>query len=111
MPISLADLNDAVVHAAALTNASAQNVAFPGSQIRKSGAPIDGCVVLLLAGKDDDWTSVASVAGMTEARDSSTTTGNDQGLAIDYSIQTTATVINNDSFVVTGGARRSATVM
>ncbi len=104
MPISLADLNDAVIEASALTNASAQDVAFPGLSVKKSGAPIDGCVVLLLAGKDDDWTSVAPAAGMTEAVDAATTTGNDQGLAVDYAIQTTATPLGHGSLVVTGGA-------
>ena len=103
MPIALDDLNDAVVDASALTNAAAQNVAFPGSLVRKLGAYIDGCVVLLLAGKDDAWTSVAGVAGMTEAVDSATTTGNDQSLAVDYVIQTTAAHVLPGSFTVTGG--------
>lgn len=103
MPLSLDDLNDAVVYAATSTNASAQNVAFPGNPVKKSGAPIDGCVVLLLAGKDDAWTSVAAVSGFTEAVDSASTTGNDQSLAVDYSIQTTSTPIADGSFTVTGG--------
>jgi hypothetical protein len=103
MPIALDDLNDAVVDASALTNTAAQNVAFPGSLVRRSGAYIDGCVVLLLAGKDDAWTSVAAVVGMTEAVDSATTTGNDQSLAVDYVIQTAATHVSPGSFTVTGG--------
>jgi hypothetical protein len=103
MPISLDDLNDAVIYAAALTNTAAQNVAFPGNPVKKAGAPIDGCVALLLAGKDDAWTSVAPASGMTEAVDAATTTGNDQSLTVDYSIQTTATPIGHGSLVVTGG--------
>jgi hypothetical protein len=104
MPTSLDDLNDAVVYAAALTNASAQDVAFPGNPVKRSGAPIDGAVTLLLAGKDNAWTSVATVAGMTEAVDAASSTGNGQSLAVDYAIQTTSTAISDGSFVVTGGA-------
>lgn len=104
MPITLGSLTDLVVESGAMTNGSAQDIAYPGLVVRRRGAPIDGCVVLLLGGKDDDWTSVATVSGTTEAVDSSTTTGNDQGLVVDYVIQTTATPVGHGSFTVTGGA-------
>lgn len=104
MPITLTDLADLVVASQTLTNSSAQNIIYPGLVPKRDGAPIDGCVVLLFGGKDDDWTSVAAVSGFTEALDSSSTTGNDQGLVIDYVIQTTATSIGSGSFTVTGGA-------
>jgi hypothetical protein len=104
MPITLTDLTKLVVESGAMTNGSAQDIAYPGLGVKKAGAPIDGCVVLLLGGKDDDWTSVAAASGATEAVDSSTTTGNDQGLVIDYIIQTTATAVGHGSFTVTGGA-------
>lgn len=104
MPITLDDLADLVVASQTLTNSSAQNITYPGLVPKRDGAPIDGCVVLLFGGKDDDWTSVAAVSGSTEALDSSSSTGNDQGLVIDYVIQTTATSIGSGSFTVTGGA-------
>lgn len=100
MPISLADLTDLVVHADSLTNASAQNIAFPAARPQ----PYPGCVVLVIGGKDDDWTSVATLSGFAEAVDGSTTTGNDQGLVVDYQIQTAATFVSPGSFTVTGGA-------
>jgi len=99
MPITQADLNDLVVHADSLTNASAQNIAYPTGRPQ----PYPGCVVLVLGGKDDDWTSVAQLTGFTEAVDASTTTGNDQGMVADYVIQTTAAMTDPGSFVVTGG--------
>lgn len=104
MPITLTNLNNAVVDSGSLTNSSAQDIAYPGLTVARNRCLIDGCVVLLLGGKDDDWTSVATVSGFTEAVDSSTLTGNDQGLVVDYVIQTTATPVGHGSFTVTGGA-------
>jgi len=100
MPVSLVDLADVVVDSATLLNAAAQNIAYPGLYPSLQ----EGCVILALGWKQDDWTSVATLSGMTEAADVSTTTGNDQGLVVDYVIQTTPTVVNESSFVVTGGA-------
>lgn len=100
MPCTLEDLADIVVDSWGLINASAQNIAYPGLYPRLQ----EGCVVLALGGKDDDWTSVATLTGFAEAVDSSTTTGSDQGLVVDYVIQTTPAVVNEGSFTVTGGA-------
>lgn len=84
---------------ATLTNASAQNIAYPALTPDR-----DGSLVLAIGWKQDDWTSVATLAGMTEIAEASTTTGNDQGLVWDYVIQTTAATVSAGSFVVTGGA-------
>lgn len=83
-------------------NPSGQNIPLPPLM-----APdYDGCVVLAMASKQDDWTSVALLSGFTgEAIDASSTTGNDQGIVCDYWIQTTATAVSaSQSFTVTGGA-------
>jgi hypothetical protein len=98
MPTTLADLADLVVESASLTNSAAQNVAYPGVYPQT-----EGCVVLVIGGKDDDWTSVATLTGLAEAVDASTTTGNDQGIVVDYVIQTTPALVDAGSFVVTGG--------
>lgn len=82
-----------------VTNVSAQNIATPAFTPSR-----DGAVVLVGGWKQDDWTGVAALAGLTEASDASSTTGNDQGIVLDYVIQTTATTIGATSFVVTGGA-------
>lgn len=100
MPTSLTDLADLVVDSLTLLNTSTQNIAYPGLYPRTQ----EGCVVLAIGWKQDDWTSVATLTGETEAADVSTTTGSDQGLVLDYVIQTTPAVINEGSFVVTGGA-------
>jgi len=99
-PCTLDDLTDIIITGYGQLNASAQNIAYPGVYPRYQ----EGCIVLALGGKDDDWTSVAALSGFTEAVDSSTTTGNDQGLVVDYVIQTTPAVVNEGSFTVTGGA-------
>jgi hypothetical protein len=84
---------------ASLTNGSAQNIAYPAlAPVRAGGTVIVG------GWKQDDWTSVATLAGMTEIAEPSTLTGNDQGQVWDYVIQTTAAAIGSGSFVVTGGA-------
>jgi hypothetical protein len=80
------------------TNASAQDIAYPRLCPRYPGN-----IVLLLAGKSDDWTSVAVPSGLTESGEPSTTTGADQGLYLAYAIQTTPTLVPQGSLVVTGG--------
>lgn len=80
-------------------NGSAQNVAYPAITVS-----VAGCVVLLASWKQDDWTSVAPVAGFAEIGEVSATTGSDAGQVWDYVIQTVAANIAAGSFVVTGGA-------
>jgi hypothetical protein len=89
----------AVLNSSAQLNASAQNVAYPALTV-----PSDNAVVLYLGWKQDDWTSVATIAGATEIGEVSTTTGDDAGIVWDYVIQTTAADISSGSFTVTGGA-------
>lgn len=81
-----------------LLNAAAQNIAYPGLTVTR-----DNCLVLVLGWKQDDWTSVATLAGFSEIGEPSSTTGDDQGLVWDYVLQSTATSIPSGSFTVTGG--------
>lgn len=89
----------AALQASLSTNASAANIAYPSMVIDQGNS-----VVLVVGWKQDDWTSVATLAGMSEAVDVSSTTGNDQGLVVDYVIQTTPANLAAGSFTVTGGA-------
>jgi hypothetical protein len=83
-----------------LLNASAANIAYPALSVRRHGG-----VAFVLAWKADDWTSVATPAAMdAEIFEDDTTTGDDQGIAVYYDIQTVATDIAAGSLVVTGGA-------
>lgn len=100
MPSTLADLAEAVYVSSSKTNATSQNILTPG--IRK-GVRV-GRLVLLIAGKSDDWTSVAPPTGFTEAVDTSTTSGNDQGLYVAYRIDTSPTWVSPNALAVTGGA-------
>lgn len=100
MPTTLEDLADLVVTSTTLLNASAADILFPSVFPQR----VPGCVVLYLAWKQDDWTSVAQPSGFTEAIDTSSTTGNDQGIVGGYQIQTTPASAGAFTPVVTGGA-------
>lgn len=89
----------ALAISAGLANASAQNIAYPTVL-----PPRNGSLAMVLGWKQDDWTSVATLAGMTELAEPSSTLGNDQGLVADAVVQTTAASVAAGSFVVTGGA-------
>jgi hypothetical protein len=80
-------------------NGSAQNIAY--GALTPTAA---GYAIVAAAWKQDDWTSVAALAGWTEISEQTSTTGDDASQAWDYQIQTTATAIPSGSFVVTGGA-------
>lgn len=82
-----------------MLNASAQNIAYPALTITQ-----DHLVILIAGWKQDDWTSVATLAGFTEISETSSTTGDDAGIVWDRVLQTTATDVPAGSFVVTGGA-------
>lgn len=89
------------------TNASAQNITFPAAPVRTSlsrGLREYDVVHLLLGWKADDWTSVAPPASYTEMFDSSTTTGNDQGLWGAYRDTSSPTAFAGGAVTVTGGA-------
>jgi len=98
-PTTLSDLSDMVVTSLTQLNSSAANIAWPGLYPKYQ----EGCVILGLAWKQDDYTSVAPGV-WTESVEASTTTGNDQSLYVAYQIQTTPAVVNEGSWVVTGGA-------
>lgn len=80
-------------------NGSGADIAYPALEIIRPSQ-----LVIVSGWKQDDWTSVATLAGFTEIGEPDTTTGNDQGIVWDYQIQTTATSIPAGSFTVTGGA-------
>lgn len=84
---------------AQVLNGSTQNVAYPSLTII-----LNAQLVFVLGWKQDDWTSVATLAGMTEIGEPSSTAGNDAAQVWDYVIQTTAANITGSSFTVTGGA-------
>jgi hypothetical protein len=92
------DARLSVLDSATLLNASAQNIAYPALTVDEAN-----CLVVALGWKQDDWTSVTALAGMTEIGEPAATVGDDAGLVWDYQIQTTATNIASGSFVVTGG--------
>lgn len=88
----------ALAISAGSTNVSAQNIAYPTVL-----PPRNGSLVMVVGWKRDDWTGVATLAGMTELAEPSSTLGNDQGLVADVVVQTTAASVAAGSFVVTGG--------
>lgn len=94
---AFSDPSEVLVVHNSLLNASAQDIAYPALNVRLANN-----LIIYLAWKQDDWTSVTSPG--TEIGEPDTTTGNDQGIVWAYSIQTTATDIAAGSFVVTGGA-------
>lgn len=83
---------------AAQLNGSATNVAYPGLSVVRAGA-----LVMYFMWRQDDATSVATLAGATELFDTALTTGNDMHVAADYVIQTSAADIPSGSFTVTTG--------
>jgi len=79
-------------------NAAAQNIAYPALPTTL------GNVLIVWAGwKADDWTSVATLGGVTEIGEASTTDGNDSGIVWDYNTSAGAPSIGSGAFVVTGG--------
>lgn len=79
---------------------AAQNIDTPAADIEE-----DNSVVIWAGWKQDDWTSVATLAAADgEIGDTSTALGSDQGIVWDYDIQTNRGDIAASSFVVTGGA-------
>jgi hypothetical protein len=97
--IALRNAELAPFTSSAQLNGSAQNVAYPAVNLDQ-----DGLAVLAAGWKQDDWASVATLAGMTEIAEPVETGGDDAGQVWDYVIQTTAANVGAGSFVVTGGA-------
>lgn len=87
-----------VVKRSTQLNSSAQNIGYPALTVPRANS-----LIIVVGWKQDDWTSVATLAGMTEIGEPDTTTGDDQGLVWDFVLQTTPTNISSGSFTVTGG--------
>lgn len=88
-----------VLASADQSNASAADIATPALVVPRGRA-----VVLTLGWKQDDWTSVATLAGNTEIGEPDNTTGDDQGIVWDFVVQPAKKVdVAATSFVVTGG--------
>jgi hypothetical protein len=61
-------------------------------------------VLLIWAGwKADDWTSVATLGGITEISEATSVAGNDAGIVWDYNTSAGVPTVVGGSFVVTGG--------
>jgi hypothetical protein len=84
--------------AATQLNSSAGNIAVPALTVLRGSS-----LIIDAAWKQDDWTSVAPPSGISEVQDDFSTLGDDQGVALGYAIQTTATNLSADSWTVTGG--------
>jgi hypothetical protein len=97
MPIT-GSPSDWVLASTGKTNSSAQNIAF--GRIPAGGYA--GRVILLLARKSDDWTS-ATVSGLLEISEPTSTSGNDQSLYLARRIDTIPTVVTGSSITATGG--------
>lgn len=71
-------------------------------------------VIVVLGGKADDWTSVATLSGdgltWAEIAETVATVGNDVGLVWDYAIETAGpTTVTSKTFAVTGGTTARST--
>jgi hypothetical protein len=93
------DLSKIVISSQTALNGSVQDIAYPTLPVRQNT-----CIVLFLGWKQDDYTSVATVSGATEAQEASSTAGNDASQVWDYVIQSTQADIPVGAFTVTGGA-------
>lgn len=81
-------------------NGSGANIAYPGIV---SGSMVDNALVLFAGWRQQDWTSVATIAGATEIGEPSSTAGSHQGIVWDYVVRGLAAAVGSGSFVVTGG--------
>lgn len=99
-PTTLPDLADIVVYAVNQLNSSAQNIAYPDLPATKAAQGL----LLWLGWKQDDWTSVATLGGVTEIGDTSSVLGDDQGIVWDYISVGASIDVAAGSFTVTGGA-------
>lgn len=102
---AFSDPSECFVSGQAQLNSSAQDIAYPALLLEEPvmATAIHNAIVIWVGWKQDDWTSVAAISGATEIAEASTTTGDDQALVWDYTIQTTATDVREGSFTVTGG--------
>lgn len=93
------DLGSVIAGSAITVNASAQNIAVTGFSASTSD------LFVIMAWKQDDWTSVATLSGQffTEISDTPSTAGDDAGIEIQYRDPIIAS-LTSTSLVVTGGA-------
>ncbi len=91
---------------ATITNASAQNIAWPAI-----APPGPGHLLAMLAWKQDDATSLTTPSGWTAQGLTSTTTGDDQMNALYTFLQTTDTDQAGGTITVTGGVAAVSAVL
>jgi len=81
-------------------NASAQDIAYPELNVT-----LDWVLIVWAGWKADDWTSVATLGGVTEISEATSTLGNDAGIVWDTNNDAWAAgPVSSGSFTVTGGA-------
>lgn len=90
-----------------ILNSSAQDIITPDLKLWEIvddlGNLVHNAMILAIAWKQDDWTSVAPPAGFTEIGEPDSVLGSDQGITWAYRFDTTAVPVSESSFVVTGG--------
>jgi hypothetical protein len=92
------DIDSVLLNSATQLNSSAANVGYPALTVASNN-----CAVVVAGWKQDDWTSVATLSGLSEIEEKFSTAGNDAAQVWDYVIQSTAANISASSFTVTGG--------
>jgi hypothetical protein len=89
-----------VVVTGSTTNASQANIDYPALA---ASAMENDTLVLFLGWRQQDWTSVATIAGATEIGDAPTGQGDNQGIVWDFIVRGAAAAVGSGQFVVTGG--------
>lgn len=87
-----------LIAAAQQANTAAQNIAYP-----ELGVPLGGVLLIWMGQKADDWTSVATLGGITEISEATSVLGNDAGIVWDFNTSAGVPFVVSGSFVVTGG--------
>jgi hypothetical protein len=88
-----------LIAAASTLNGSAQDISYPALPV-----PLGSVLIIWMGWKADDWTSVATLGGVTEIGEPDTVLGNDAGIVWDYNTSVGAPTVGAGSFVVTGGS-------
>lgn len=101
-----ASLTPATTAADTSVLASQANIPSPAMTV-----PVPGCAIVACGWRQDDATSVAPIAGLTEIQDQAVTAGDDAHVTIDVGVQTTAADIAASSWVVTGGVNAIPTAL
>lgn len=84
-------------------NGSAANIAYPALTAVAGGYRRDNSGVIVSGWRQQDWTSVATLAGFAELGEPDSGTGDNHGFVADFLVQATATTVPAGSFSVTGG--------